>query len=157
MESLFVGQHEHALDAKGRIVLPAGFRSAFEPSGYLIKHSEGCLALMTPGRFHEISAQMSERSASGGSAGRAAKRSFGAGAARVLPDKQGRIAVPEGLRRFAGLHRDCVVIGAIDEVEIWDSGRWQEMDAQGESLLAAPESGSAGGPEAGRVAPAETS
>ncbi len=141
VESLFVGQHEHALDAKGRIVLPAGFRGSFEPSGFLIKHSEGCLALMTPDRFGEIAGQMSERSQSGGVHGRAAKRSFGAGAARVLPDKQGRIAIPEELRRFAGLQRDCVVIGAIDEVEIWDSGRWQEMNAQGESLLASPESG----------------
>lgn len=141
VESLFVGQHEHSLDAKGRIVLPASFRSAFEPSGFLIKHSEGCLALMTPDRFGEIAGQMSERSQSGGLHGRAAKRSFGAGAARVLPDKQGRIAVPEELRRFAGLQRECIVIGAIDEVEIWDAGRWHEMNAQGESLLAAPESG----------------
>ena len=65
MESVFVGRHEHSLDAKGRIVLPAGFRGAFEPSGFLIKHSEGCLALMTPDRFGEIAAQMSERSHSG--------------------------------------------------------------------------------------------
>ena len=157
MESLFVGQHEHALDAKGRIVLPAGFRSAFEPSCYLIKHSEGCLALMTPDRFDEIAAQMSERSASGGPLGRAAKRSFGAGAARVLPDKQGRIAIPEELRRFAGLRRDCVVIGAIDEVEIWDSGRWQDMNAQGESLLAAPESSGVALSGAGGAAAAEPS
>ena len=155
MESPFVGQHEHALDAKGRIVLPAGFRSAFEPSGYLTKQSEGCLALMTPDRFDEIAMQMSERSTSGGPPGRAAKRSFGAGAARVLPDKQGRIAIPEELRRFAGLQRDCVVIGAIDEVEIWDSGRWQDMNAQGESLLAAPESGSVSASDAGDAATAE--
>ena len=141
MESLFVGQHEHSLDTKGRIVLPAGFRGAFEPSGFLTKHSEGCLALMTPDRFGEIAAQMSERSQTGGPFGRAAKRSFGAGAARVLPDKQGRIAIPEELRRFAGLERECVVIGAIDDVEIWDAQRWQEINAQGESLLAAPESG----------------
>ena len=75
----------------------------------------------------------------------------------MLPDKQGRIAIPEELRRFAGLQRDCVVIGAIDEVEIWDSGRWQEMNAQGESLLAAPESGSAAGPESAKAAAAEPS
>ena len=142
MESLFVGQHEHALDAKGRIVLPAGFRGAFEPAAYLIKHSEGCLALMTPDRFREIAVEMSRRSQSGGPGGRAAKRSFGAGAARVLPDKQGRIAVPEDLRKFAGLQRDCMVIGAIDEVEIWDADRWAEVNAQGESLLSTPESGS---------------
>ncbi len=140
MENLFVGQHEHSLDAKGRIVLPAVYRSSFEPSGFLIKHSEGCLALMTPDRFGHIAGQMSQRSESGGPYGRAAKRSFGAGAARVLPDKQGRIAIPEELRRFASLRRDCVVIGAIDEVEIWDADRWQAINAQGESLLVAPES-----------------
>lgn len=151
MDSMFVGQHEHALDAKGRIVLPASFRNAFDPAGFLIKHSEGCLALMTPDRFSEIAAQMSHRSQSGGPAGRAAKRSFGAGAARVTPDKQGRIAVPEELRRFAGLQRDCVVIGAIDEVEIWDAERWQEVDAQGESLLAAPEGADMNTPSEGAL------
>jgi MraZ protein len=140
VDELFVGQFEHSLDVKGRIVLPASFRGAFEQSGYLIKGSEGCLALMTPTQFRELALEMSTRSKEGDRRHRAAKRSFGAGAARVLPDKQGRIAIPEELREFAQLQRDCVVVGSIDEVELWSSQRWTQINETGDSLLESPDS-----------------
>ena len=82
---------------------------------------------------------MATRSEEGDIRHRSAKRSFGAGAARVLPDKQGRIAIPEDLRVFAHLQRDCVIVGAIDEVEIWDRARWQEVTQVGDSLLESPD------------------
>lgn len=139
MDDPFVGQFEHSLDVKGRLVLPAAFRSSFESAGFLIKASERCLALLTPGRFRDIAAEMAQRSAAGGSRQRGAKRSFGAGAARVMPDKQGRFAVPEELRRFARLERDCVLIGAIDEIQIWDAERWAKVNAEGDQALETPE------------------
>ena len=139
MDELFVGQFEHALDMKGRIVLPASFRASFDESGFLIKGSEGCLALLTPERFRDIAHTMASRSEEGDVRHRSAKRSFGAGASRVLPDKQGRIAVPEDLRSFAQLERECVIVGAIDEVEIWDSERWGQITQVGDSLLESPD------------------
>ena len=139
VEELFVGQFEHALDAKGRIVLPASFRLSFDQSGFLTKGSEGCLALLTPERFRDIAQTMASRSEEGDVRHRSAKRSFGAGAARILPDKQGRIAVPEDLRSFANLERECVIVGVIDEVEIWDRSRWQEITEVGDSLLESPD------------------
>ena len=139
MDELFVGQFEHALDMKGRIVLPASFRASFEESGFLIKGSEGCLALLTPERFRDIAQTMASRSEEGDVRHRSAKRSFGAGASRVLPDKQWRIAVPEDLRSFAQLERECVIVGAIDEVEIWDSERWGQITQVGDSLLESPD------------------
>lgn len=139
MDEFFVGQYEHSLDAKGRIVLPASFRGAFEHSGFLIKGSEACLALMTPGQFGDLAREMSGRSKVGDASQRAAKRSFGAGAARVVPDKQGRIAIPEELRNFAGLQRDCMIIGSIDEVEIWDAARWAQINEEGETVLESPD------------------
>ena len=89
---------------------------------------------------------MASRSEEGDVRHRSAKRSFGAGASRVLPDKQGRIAVPEDLRSFAQLDRDCVIVGAIDEVEIWDSARWQQITEVGDSLLESPDEFNDGGP-----------
>ena len=139
MDELFVGQFEHALDMKGRIVLPASFRASFDESGFLIKGSEGCLALLTPERFRDIAQTMASRSEEGDVRHRSAKRSFGAGASRVLPDKQGRIAVPEDLRSFAQLERECVIVGAIDEVEIWDSERWGQITQVSDSLLESPD------------------
>ncbi len=135
----FVGRFEHSLDPKGRIVLPASFRSHFETAGFLTKSSEGCLALVTPGRFHAIASEMVQLATDGGSSRRAAKRAFGASAARISVDKQGRFAIPEELRLFAGLERDCVVVGAIDAVELWDASRWGSINAAGEALLASPE------------------
>ena len=139
MDEVFVGQFEHSLDPKGRIVLPASFRTSFEQSGFLIKGPEGCWALLTPERFQDIAQNMASRSEEGDIRHRSAKRSFGAGAARVLPDKQGRIAIPEDLRVFADLQRECVIVGAIDEVEIWDSARWQDVTQVGDSLLESPD------------------
>ena len=120
-------------------MLPASFRASFDESGFLIKGSEGCLALLTPERFRDIAQTMASRSEEGDVRHRSAKRSFGAGASRVLPDKQGRIAVPEDLRSFAQLERECVIVGAIDEVEIWDSERWGQITQVGDSLLESPD------------------
>lgn len=135
----FVGRFEHSLDQKGRIVLPASFRSHFETAGFLTKSSEGCLALVTSTRFSQIAAEMVQLATDGGSSRRAAKRAFGASAARVNVDKQGRFAIPEELREFASLERECVVVGAIDAVELWDATRWRSVNAAGEALLASPE------------------
>ena len=120
-------------------MLPAAFRPSFDQSGFLIKVCEGCLALLTPERFQDIAQNMASRSQEGDIRHRSAKRSFGAGAARILPDKQGRIAVPEDLRSFAHLERECVIVGVIDEVEIWDRNRWQEVTEVGDSLLESPD------------------
>ena len=58
----------------------------------------------------------------------------------MLPDKQGRIAIPEELREFAQLQRDCVVVGSIDEVELWSAQRWTQINETGDSLLESPDS-----------------
>jgi MraZ protein len=72
---------------------------------------------------------------------RHAVRSFFAGTAEATPDRQGRIAIPQNLRSFAGLEREVAVIGAFGRVEIWDSERWAGINAQGEQDLAGPDSG----------------
>jgi MraZ protein len=139
VDDLFVGRYEHSLDVKGRIVLPAAFRSAFEASGFLIKGEDGCLALVTPSHFADIARDFSGRSRTGGEQHRHAKRSFGAGAAKIMPDKQGRIAIPEELREFATLERDCVIIGSIDEIEIWDVDKWSSVNEAGEGVIESPD------------------
>ncbi|MFT7648163.1 MAG: MraZ protein [Candidatus Poriferisodalaceae bacterium] len=146
MDDFFVGRYEHSLDAKGRIVLPAAFRTAFESSGFLIKGEDGCLALVTPAHFGDIAREVSGRGRTGGERHRHAKRSFGSGAAKILPDKQGRIAIPEELRDFAHLERDCVIIGSIDEIEIWDVERWATVNETGEDVIESPDEHQIPGP-----------
>ncbi|MBK9181213.1 MAG: division/cell wall cluster transcriptional repressor MraZ [Acidimicrobiales bacterium] len=132
---MFVGTFEHALDGKGRVVLPASFRARLEHGGYVTKRLDGCLAVWTPDEFEREAQEMLEKERRGEIA-RNVVRSFSAGAAPIRPDAQGRIALPQNLREFAGLERDVAVIGHFTSIEIWDASRWREVDQEGEALLA---------------------
>jgi len=131
----FVGRFEHTLDAKGRVILPARFRSTFDQGGFLTKHREGCLALWTPGEFQRQMQTMAERSAAGGRSGRNRARVWASTSTEVEVDRQGRMAVPGYLREFAGLESDVLVHGAIDRVELWSPALWQERVAPDEDWL----------------------
>jgi MraZ protein len=64
------------------------------------------------------------------------QRMLASGASDETPDKQGRVTIPQHLRTYAGLERDCVVVGAINRVEIWDAAAWQAYEASKESAFA---------------------
>jgi MraZ protein len=59
-----------------------------------------------------------------------------AGASDEMPDRQGRVTIPSGLRTYAGLDRDCTVVGAMTRVEIWDATAWEAYQAEKEPLFA---------------------
>ena len=130
----FVGKYEHSLDSKGRVIIPAKFRPQFERGGYLTQHSEGCLALWTPGEFERQMEGMQERAASG-RADRNRARLWASNSAEVEIDRQGRMAIPANLRTFAGLDADVLVHGAIDRVELWNPSAWNEKVLPEESWL----------------------
>ena len=130
----FVGRYEHSLDSKGRVILPAKFRSQFEHGGYLTQHSEGCLALWTPGEFERQMGVMQERTASG-RADRNRARLWASNSADVEIDRQGRMPIPVHLREFAHLEAEVLVHGAIDRVELWNPAAWSERVLPEESWL----------------------
>jgi MraZ protein len=121
----FVGRYEHALDVKGRVILPAKYRIAFEHGGFLTENREGCLALWTPDEFARQMSAMQE-AAGEDRLGRNRARLWAAGAAEVEIDRQGRMAIAAHLREFAALEGDVLVNGAIDRVELWNPIRWRE-------------------------------
>ena len=123
MVARFFGRFEHSLDGKGRLILPAKFRAAFDRGGYLTQYQDGCLALWTPDEFDLQMASMQERAASGRSE-RNLARLWASTSHEVEIDRQGRMAIPAHLREFAGLQGDVLVHGAIDRVEFWDRLRW---------------------------------
>ena len=131
---MFLGTYEHALDAKGRVILPAKFRGQLEEGAFLAKSLDGCLALYTAEEFEKVALDMQEK-ARRGAVERNAVRSFAAGAAEATPDKQGRITIPGHLRQFAGLEGEVVVTGALSRIEIWDAGRWRDIDTEAERSL----------------------
>jgi len=119
----FFGRYEHSLDPKGRVILPAKFRAAFDHGGYLTQFHDRCLALWTPEDFDKQMTQM-EAAAEEGRAERNLARLWAQGTQEVDVDKQGRIAIPQHLREFARLDADVLVNGAITRVELWSPAVW---------------------------------
>jgi len=132
---MFLGEFFHSLDPKGRLILPARFRELLTQA-YVTSQLDGCLALWTPAEFQSRAEEMKDL-AKGTPTERNMARVFFASAQEASPDRQGRIAIPANLRRFANLDegRQVVVNGHFDHVEIWDLAKWEQARAAGESAL----------------------
>jgi MraZ protein len=130
----FLGEYQHALDAKGRFILPARLRDQLGDVAYVTSDDDGCLAMWRPEEFDVKASEIRERARQGE---RDVQRAFFAGAMEASPDKQGRVAISQALRDFAGLERDVVVVGLFDHIEIWDAAAWQQRKDVGEQRLAA--------------------
>ena len=130
----FFGRYEHSVDPKGRVILPAKFRAHFEHGGYLTQFQGGCLALWTPEEFAVQSAQMEEAQKMG-PAERNLARVWASGTQEVEVDKQGRVAIVASLRAFAELEAAVLVNGALNRIELWNPGRWEEKVAATEAAL----------------------
>lgn len=122
----FFGRFEHSLDAKGRVILPAKFRLAFERGGFLSQYHDGCLALWTPEEFEKQMLGMQTAAEEGGRDARNLARVWASGSTEVETDKSGRMPIPPHLRDFAGLEGEVLVLGAIDRVELWAPTRWED-------------------------------
>lgn len=131
---MFLGEYQHSLDAKGRVILPAKFRDQLERGAYIAK-GDGCLFVYTTEEFESVAAQMREQ-AKQNRTRREAARTFFAGAIEIAPDKQGRVAIPQHLREYAALDRDVTVAGVFSRIEIWDSAAWRDRERTGDAALA---------------------
>src|SRR6185295_6515226 len=102
---MFLGEHQHSLDAKGRVILPARFRDQLEGGAVMARALDGCLAVYPAAEFERVASKLAvarER----GTRERQAARSYFAGAAEFAADKQGRVAIPQHLREYAHLERE---------------------------------------------------
>lgn len=130
---MFLGEYQHSLDAKGRVILPAKFRDQLEGGGFIAK-GDGCLFVYTPEEFEAVATQMREQ-AKLNKTRREAARTFFAGAIEIQPDKQGRVAIPQHLREYAHFDRDVTVAGVFSRIEIWDSNAWRDRERAGDEAL----------------------
>ena len=135
---MFLGEFQHSLDAKGRVILPAEFRDQLVGGAVIARGLDGCLSVYPHEEFETLADQMREK-AKRGERERRAARSFFAGAKPIAPDRQGRVAIPQNLREFAGLERDVMVVGVDFRIEIWDTARWRVQDEAGQADIAAAE------------------
>jgi len=108
---MFLGEYQHSLDAKGRVILPARFRDQLEGGAVMARALDGCLAVYPVDEFDRLATRIREVRERGGDQ-RQTARTFFAGAIEIAPDKQGRVAVPQHLRDYAGLEREVIVPAA---------------------------------------------
>jgi MraZ protein len=121
---VFLGTHAPRLDDKGRIFLPAKFRDELAGGLVITKGQERCLYVWPLEEFGRLTESMRNAPVTAKPT-RDYMRVLFAGASDEVPDRQGRVTIPPALRDYAGLARDCIVIGANTRVEIWDAQAWE--------------------------------
>ena len=132
---MFLGTHTPRLDDKGRLFLPAKFRERLAGGLVLTRGQERCLYIFPADEFVRVAESVRTAPVTS-KAVRDYLRVLLSGASDEIPDKQGRVTVPPTLREYAGLTRDCTVIGAGSRVEVWDSTAWSTYLASTEQAFA---------------------
>jgi MraZ protein len=132
---LFLGTHQPRLDDKGRLFLPARFRDDLAAGLVITRGQERCLYVFPHAEFARMQAQIRQAPVTSKVA-RDFTRVLMSGAIDGVPDKQGRVTVPPLLRQYAGLSKDCVVVGVGARLEIWDAPTWDAYLAEQEPAFA---------------------
>jgi transcriptional regulator MraZ len=131
---VFLGTHTPRLDEKGRLIFPAKYREELSAGLVLTKGQERCLYVFPVTEFSRITEALRTAPVTA-KAVRDYSRVFFASASDEELDRQGRITIPLTLRDYAGLERDCVVIGANTRLEIWDAAAWTSYLEQQEDAF----------------------
>jgi len=122
---MFIGEYKHNLDNKGRLAIPAKFRVTLKEGAVVTRGLDNCLFLYSKKEWTELAKKLASLPISKANT-RAFARLMLAGAMDVDFDNQGRISLPEYLRKFAKLKKKVVVAGLYDRLEIWDEVNWQK-------------------------------
>ena len=132
---MFLGTHTPRLDDKGRLILPAKFRDQLEEGVVITRGQERCLYVFPLAEFARLADQLRQAPVTSKQA-RDYLRVFLSGASDEKVDSQGRMTIPTTLRTYAGLSRDCAVIGAGQRVEIWEATAWETYLNEQEQVFA---------------------
>ena len=124
---LLIGEYEHSLDAKGRLIMPAKLRSDMGDRFIVTKGLDGCLFAFSQNEWLNFETKLKELPLSDKNA-RNFVRFFLAGATECETDKQGRFLIPNNLRVAASLEKEAVVIGVGTRLEIWNKATWEKCD-----------------------------
>ena len=131
-----IGEYTHVLDAKNRVIVPMKFREREGAGGelssefILTRGTENCLFLYNVDAWKRLERAMLQRGVLPDEERRRFLRLFSAGGVACECDRQGRILVPEKLRKFAGLSREVAWIGVGDRMELWDVARWRAYETE---------------------------
>ena len=119
---MFMGEYEHGIDEKGRIIVPTKFREALGEHFVLTLGTDGCLFIYPEEEWSRFVEKL--KTLPGTKEARQMQRYFMAGAVECESDKQGRVMIPSKLREHAGIVKDVVSVGVVNKIEIWSKERW---------------------------------
>lgn len=124
---MFMGEYNHTVDAKGRLIVPSKFREQLGDEFVVTKGLDGCLFVYPNDEWSNIEEKFRNIPLTTKDA-RKFSRFFFAGAASCEVDKQGRILIPPTLREFAEIQKDVVSVGVLNRIEIWSKERWLDTN-----------------------------
>ncbi len=124
---MFMGEYNHTIDAKGRLIVPSKFRDKLGEEFVVTKGLDDCLFVYPLDEWAHIEEAFRKVPLTNKKA-RDFVRFFFAGAASCEVDKQGRILLPPSLRAYAGLEKEIVSAGVLNRVEIWDKEKWERSN-----------------------------
>ena len=124
---MLIGEYEHSLDAKGRLIMPSKLRIDIGESFIITKGLDVCLCVFSQYEWNNFETKLKTLPLSDKNA-RNFVRFFLSGATECEIDKQGRFLIPNNLRIAANLEKEVVIIGVGTRLEIWDKGIWQKCD-----------------------------
>ena len=129
MCSMLIGEFEHSLDAKGRLIMPAKLREAIGDKFVVTKGLDGCLFAFSIEEWSNFEEKLKSLPLSNRNS-REFTRFFLSGATECEIDKQGRFLIPNNLRTAANLDKDAVIIGVGTRLEIWNKETWEKCDEE---------------------------
>lgn len=126
---MFIGRYNHHLEEKGRLSVPKKFRSQLDEGAVLSQGLDGCLFLYPRSSWMELIDKLNQMPLTRADS-RNFLRSLSYGAVEVEIDSLGRILIPDYLRNFAQIKSDCMVAGAIERIEIWDTETFDKFNTK---------------------------
>lgn len=122
---MFIGEYQHAVDAKGRLAIPIKFRNDLAKGAVVTRGLDNCLFLYSKDEWEKMAEKLAKLPVSKSNS-RAFSRLMFAGAMDVEIDKQGRVVIPDYLRKFAGVSKKVIVAGLYNRIEIWNEENWEK-------------------------------
>jgi MraZ protein len=126
---MFFGAFEHTIDSKGRLTIPAKFKDPLAGGIVVTRGLDGCLWGFTRQEWQNISEKIASLTLTSAEARRFTRFMFSS-ASDAIPDRNGRVVIPQKLLEYGSIDREVVVAGVMNKIEIWNPERWDEEQAQ---------------------------
>lgn len=126
---LLIGEYEHSMDSKGRMIMPAKIREDIGEKFIITKGLDGCLFGFSQTEWNNFEEKLKTLPLTNKNA-RDFVRFFLSGAIECEIDKQGRFLIAGNLREYAGLEKEAMITGVGTRIEIWDKDKWKKYNSE---------------------------